>query len=121
LQTEPVKPPSARRLRPGALLVGGAINVIGALVLLLAMPEDTGVERIAAGWKLVMFLSGVWGGVYGANSPFLHGVVVGLPALVLGLTVPSLLPAQFVAMTWALSPVAALLAAAIMRFMRRRA
>jgi hypothetical protein len=32
----------------------------------------------------------------------------------------SSLPAQFVVVTWALVPAAALLAAAIMRFMRRR-
>jgi hypothetical protein len=39
---------------------------------------------------------------------------------VLGLVLPSPLPLQFVVVTWALVPTAALLAAALMRFMRRR-
>ena len=66
----------------------------------------------------MQFLSGVWAGVLGANSPFLHGLVAGLPALVLGLVIPSPLPAQFVVVAWFLAPSAALLAAALMRFMR---
>ena len=98
-----------------------ALNVIGALLVLLAMPGAAGNERIAAAWVLVQFLSGVWAGVLGANSPFLHGLVAGLPALVLGLVLPGPLPAQFVVVTSALVPAAALLAAALMRFMRRRA
>ena len=53
-------------------------------------------------------------------SPFLHGLVAGVPALLLGLVLTSPMPAQFVVVTWALVPAAALLAAAIMRFMRRR-
>jgi hypothetical protein len=69
---------------------------------------------------LVQFLSGVWAGVLGANSPFLHGLIAGLSALVLGLVLSSALPAQYVVVTWFLAPSAALLAAAVMRFMRRR-
>jgi hypothetical protein len=113
-------PPPARGLRAGALLVSGAINVIGALLVILAMPGDAHDERMAAAWVLVQFLSGVWAGVLGANSPFLHGLVAGLPALALGLVLRSPLPLQFVAVTWFIAPSAALLAAAIMRFMRRR-
>jgi hypothetical protein len=104
-------------LRPGALLVSGIINLGGALVVLFAMGGATD-DRHAAAWALVQFLSGVWGGVLGANSPFLHGLVAGVPALVLGLVIASVLPAHFVAMAWFLAPAAALIAAALMRFMR---
>jgi hypothetical protein len=120
LQTESVKPPPNYRLRTGALLVGGFINIVGGLLVLFAMPAQASDDRVAAGWALVQFLSGVWSGVLGANSPFLHGLAAGLPALVLGLIIPSVLPAQFVIVCWALAPSAALIAAALMRFMRRR-
>lgn len=121
MQTGSVNPtPPHHGLRPGALLVSGAINLLGALVVILAMPGVASDSRIASAWALVQFLSGVWAGVLGANSPFLHGLVAGIPALLLGLVLPSPLPAQFVVVTWALVPAAALLAAAIMRFMRRR-
>ena len=94
--------------------------MLGALFVILLMPGGAGDARMAAAWVLVQFLSGVWAGVLGANSPFYHGLVAGLPALVLGLLLPSSLPAQFVVVTWFVAPSAALLAAAIMRFMRRR-
>lgn len=113
-------PPPTRGLRAGALLVSGAINVLGALLVIFAMPGVASDERMAAAWVLVQFLSGVWAGVLGANSPFNHGLVAGLPALVLGLVLPSSLPVQFVAVTWFVAPSAALIAAALMRFMRRR-
>jgi len=106
--------------RPGALLVSGVINLLGALLVIFAMPDVATDSRIAATWTLVQFLTGVWAGVLGANSPFIHGLVAGVPALLLGLVLPSHLPMQFVVVTWALVPAAALLAAAIMRFMRRR-
>lgn len=112
-------PPPARGLRPGALLVSGIVNVGGALLLLFAagsLPD----ERIAAAWCLVQFLSGVWAGVLGANSPFAHGLVAGIPALILGLIVPSALPAQLIVVAWAIAPAAALIAAALMRLMSRR-
>jgi hypothetical protein len=121
LQTDSVKPPAPTYgLRPGALLISGAINLLGALLVILAMPGAASDSRQASAWALVQFLSGVWAGVLGANSPFLHGLVAGLPALVLGFLLPSPLPAQFVIVAWFLSPAAALLAAALMRFMRRR-
>lgn len=101
-------------------MVSGAINVIGALLVLLAMPGAADNDRIAAAWVLVQFLTGVWAGVLGANSPFLHGLVAGIPALVLALFLPGPLPAQFLVVTYALVAAAALLAAALMRFMRRR-
>jgi len=113
-------PPPARGLRPGALLVSGVCNVAGTLAVLFAMPGHATDGRIAATWTLVQFISGVWAGVLGANSPFLHGLVAGVPALVLGLVVPSSLPTQFVVVTWFLAPSAALLAGMIMRFMRKR-
>jgi hypothetical protein len=94
--------------------------VLGALLVILLMPGGASDERMAAAWVLVQFLSGVWAGVLGANSPFYHGLIAGLPALVLGLALSSSLPAQFVVVTWFVAPSAALLAAAIMRFMRRR-
>jgi hypothetical protein len=120
LQNEPVNPPApARGLRPGALLVSGVISAGGALLVLFGMGAVAD-ERHAATWALVQFLSGVWAGVLGANSPFLHGLVAGVPALLLGLIVTSPLPMQFVAMSWFLAPAAALVAAALMRFVRHR-
>jgi len=115
-----VNPPTpARGLRTGALLVSGLISLAGALIVLFAMgnASDT---RHASAWALVQFISGVWAGVLGANSPFLHGVVAGLPSLALGLAFSGALPAQFVVVAWALVPAAALVAAAAMRFRRRR-
>lgn len=121
MQAENVKPTAPTHgLRPGALLVSGAINLLGALLVILVMPGVSSDSRMASAWVLVQFLSGVWAGVLGANSPFLHGLVAGLPALVLGLVLPGSLPAQFVIVTWFLAPAAALIAAALMRFMRRR-
>jgi len=79
LKTEPRNPaPPARGLRAGALLVSGVINLAGALLVLFALPGTTGADRIAAAWALVQFISGVWAGVLGAGSPFLHGLVAGL-------------------------------------------
>jgi hypothetical protein len=118
--TTPPTPPPARGLRPGALLVSGVLNLGGALAVLLAMPDSTTSGRVAATWALVQFISGVWAGVLGANSPFLHGMVAGLPALVLGLALSSPLPAQYVVVTWALAPSAALLAGMLMRYRRKR-
>jgi hypothetical protein len=115
-----VKPAPNYRLRPGAVLVGGVINIVGSLLVLYALPETASDDRVAAAWALVQFLTGVWAGVLGANTPFMHGVVTGLPALVLGLVIAGTLPPQFVVVCWALAPSAALLAAALMRFMRRR-
>jgi hypothetical protein len=121
-QTEPVNSAApVRGLRPGALLISGAINLLGALLVILVMPAHASDDRVASAWALVQFLSGVWAGVLGANTPFLHGLVAGSPALLLGLVLPSPLPAQFVVMAWFLAPAAALIAAALMRFMRRRA
>lgn len=120
LQDAPVNAPTSR-LRPGALLVSGIINVAGSLVVLFAMPGNATDERIAAAWALIQFLSGVWAGVLGANSPFMHGVVAGLPAVALGFAFAGrLLPGHYILISWALAPVASLLAAALMRFMRRR-
>ncbi len=120
MQTESLNPPPpARGLRPGALLVSGVISTGGALLVLFAMGTASD-ARVASAWALVQFISGVWAGVLGANSPFLHGLIAGVPALLLGLLIPGPLPAQFVVVAWALAPSAALLAAALMRFMRRR-
>ena len=120
MQDEPVTSPTpARGLRPGALLISGVISAGGALLVLFGMAAASD-ERHAATWALVQFLSGVWAGVLGANSPFLHGLVAGVPALVLGLVIASPLPAQFVALSWFLAPAAALVAAALMRFVRHR-
>ena len=116
-----MKRPPSSKLRPGALLVAWMINVPGALVVLFAMPGNAPHDRIAAAWALIQFLSGVWSGVLGANTPLLHGLAAGLPALVLGLLVGGPLPAQVVVVTYALAPAAAIVAAALMRFMRRRA
>jgi hypothetical protein len=101
--------------------VSGFINVVGSLVVLFAMPGHATDERIAAAWALVQFLSGVWAGVLGANSPFKHGVVAGLPALALGFAFSGrLMPGHYLIISWALAPVAALIASALMRFMRKR-
>jgi hypothetical protein len=96
------------------------ISAGGAALVLLAMPGGASDERIAAGWVLVQFIAGVWAGVLGANSPFLHGLVAALPALGLALLFRGVLPIQFVAVSGAIAPTAALIAAGIMRFMRRR-
>jgi len=121
LNTAPITPvPPVKGLRAGALLVSGVINLAGALLVLFAMPGTPDGDRLAATWALVQFISGVWAGVLGANSPFLHGLVAGLPALLLGLVFAGRLPAQYVAVSWFLAPCAALLAAALMRYMRRR-
>jgi hypothetical protein len=106
-------------LRPGALLVSGFINAAGALLVSFAMGGASD-ARVAAAWTLLQFVSGVWAGVLGANSPFLHGLVAGIPALLLGLLFASALPMQFIVVAWALAPAAALLAAAVMRFLRHR-
>ena len=97
----------------------GIINVAGASLLLFA-PGSMSDERIAAGWCVVQFLTGAWSGALGANSPFLHGLVTALPALALGLLIPSPLPAQLVVVAWFISPAAALIAAALMRLLARR-
>ncbi len=120
MQTDPVTAPiPVRGLRSGALLVSAGISLAGALLVLFALPGQLD-HRAAATWALVQFLSGVWAGVLGANSPFLHGLIAGVPALALGLIVPSPLPPQFVIVAWFIAPSGALVAAAIMRFMRRR-
>jgi hypothetical protein len=118
LPNDPVNAPPARGLRPGALLVGGAINAGGALLLLLAGGSMSD-ARAAAAWCLVQFLTGVWAGVLGANSPFLHGLLAGLPAVALGLSLHRL-PAQLVIVSWFIVPAAALIAAALMRLLVRR-
>jgi len=121
VNTAPEKPlPPAKGLRAGALLVSGVINLAGALLILFAMQGTASDDRVAAAWALVQFISGVWAGVLGANSPFLHGLVAGLPALLLGLAFRNQLPPQYVAVSWFLAPSAALLAAALMRYLRRR-
>jgi hypothetical protein len=112
-------PRPARALRAGALLVSGVISLTGASIVLLGMGGHPD-ERTASAWALVQFLSGVWAGVLGANNPFVHGLLAGVPALVLGLVLSGPLPAQFVVMSWFLAPAAALVAAAIMRFMKRK-
>jgi hypothetical protein len=113
-------PTPARGLRPGALLVSGLLSAGGAALVLFAMPGGASDERVAATWVLIQFIAGVWAGVLGANSPFMHGLVAAMPALVLGLSIRGVLPVQFVAVSAAIAPTAALIAAAIMRFMRRR-
>lgn len=120
MQADPVTSPPTSRLRPGALLVSGLINIGGSLLVLLTMPGTASNDRMAAGWVLIQFLSGVWAGVLGANTPLLHGLLAGIAALILGLLIESPLPTQFVVVTYAVAPAAALLAAALMRFMRRR-
>jgi hypothetical protein len=121
LQTNPVSnSPPARGLRAGALLVSGAINLAGALLVLFVMAGQVSDARLAATWGLVQFLAGVWAGVLGANSPFLHGLVAGLPALLLGLVIPGPLPPQYVIVAWFLAPCAALIAGMLMRYRRRR-
>ena len=119
MQDPTLKPAPARGLRPGALLVSGVINLLGALLVLFAMNHADD-SRAAQGWAVIQFISGVWAGVLGANSPFMHGLVAGIPAVVLGVLIASSLPLQFVIVAWAIAPAAALIAAAIMRFMRRR-
>lgn len=120
MQTPSVHPsPPARGLRSVAVIFSGLISLGGALVVLFGMSGASD-SRTASAWALVQFLSGVWAGVLGANSPFLHGLVAGVPSLILGFAIVNVLPPQFVAMSWFLAPAAALVAAAIMRYMRQR-
>jgi hypothetical protein len=114
-------PTPSGRLRLGALLVSGALSLLGSLATLLALPGQVSDARLAATWSLVQFISGVWAGVLGANNPFLHGLVAGIPALIAGLLIPSPLPRQFVLMAWFLAPCAALVAGLLMRARSRRA
>lgn len=115
------RPPPTARLRLGALVVSGGLSLVGALATVFALPGHVSDARLAATWSLVQFISGVWAGVLGANNPFLHGLVAGLPALVLGLSIPSPLPRQFVLMAWFLAPCAALVSGLLMRARGRRA
>jgi hypothetical protein len=115
-----VTPAPSHGLRPGAVLVSGVLSAGGAALVLFAMPAGAGDDRVAATWVLVQFIAGVWAGVLGANSPFLHGLIAAGPALALGFAFRSVLPPQFIVMAGAIPPAAALIAAAIMRFMRRR-
>jgi hypothetical protein len=121
LQTESVNPRPGYGLRRGALLVSGAISLLGGAAVLFLQVGTASDARIAATWSLIQFLSGVWAGVLGANNPFLHGLIAGVPALLLGLVLPSPLPPQFVLVAWFIAPCAALVAGMIMRFMRKRA
>ena len=119
MQTQPVNTlPPVRGLRPGALLVGCGINLIGALIVVFAVAPDS--PKLAGSWLLVQFISGVWAGVFGANSPFLHGVIAGLPGLLIALLWGPQLPWPFAVMCGFMVPAAALVATAIMRYMRRR-
>ena len=88
------------------------------LIVLFGIGPDH--PRLLGSWAFVQCISGVWAGVFGANSPFYNGMVAGLPAVALALAFGPQLPWPFVIMAWFLVPASALLAAAIMRFMRRR-
>ena len=126
MQTEPVKPVAnttepTLRLRLGALVVSGTLSLAGGLATVLALPGHVSDARLAATWSLVQFISGVWAGVLGANNPFLHGLVAGLPALAAGLLIPSPLPRQFIVMAWFLAPCAALVSGLLMRARGRKA
>jgi hypothetical protein len=111
------RPPS-HGLRSAAILIGCGVNIIGALIILFGTGPQS--ARALGPWAFVQCISGVWAGVFGANSPFFNGMVAGLPAVALGLLSGPRLPWPFVIMAWFLVPASALLAAAIMRFMRRR-
>ena len=91
---------------------------MGALLVLFGTAPNN--PRLISAWAFVQCLSGVWAGVFGANSPFYNGMVAGLPALALALLFGPQLSWPFVIMAWFLVPASALLAAAIMRFMRKR-
>ena len=54
--------------RPGALLISGVINLLGALLVILALPGVASDSRIASAWALVQFIAGVWAGVLGAKA-----------------------------------------------------
>jgi len=119
LQSPPVNtPPPSYGLRAGAILIGCGINIVGALIILFGTGPQT--PRLLGPWAFVQCISGVWGGVFGANSPFFNGMVAGVPAVVLALLFGPQLPWPFVIMAWFLVPASALLAAALMRFMRKR-
>ncbi|HEV8443819.1 MAG TPA: hypothetical protein VGQ27_10075 [Steroidobacteraceae bacterium] len=112
-------PPPSRGLRLVAVIFSGLISLGGALVVLFGMGGSPD-SRVAAAWCLVQFLSGVWAGALGANSPLLHGLVAGIPSLLLGFLVASVLAPQLILMCFFIVPAAALVAAALMRFSRQR-
>jgi hypothetical protein len=76
-------------------------------------------ERVAAAWVLVQFLA-VFG--QGCVAPIRRFCTASWPDCRHWCWVyaASSLPAQFVVIAWLLAPSGALLAAALMRFMRRR-
>jgi hypothetical protein len=101
------------------MLIGCGTNIIGALVVIFGVAPNN--PNVAGSWILAQFISGVWAGVFGANSPFLNGMVAGLPAVALALLFSDRVHWLFAVMAWFLVPAAALVAAAVMRFMRKRA
>ena len=100
------------------MLIGCGINIIGTLVVIFGVAPNN--PNVAGSWMLVQMISGVWAGVFGANSPFINGVVAGIPAVVLALLFSGRVHWEFAVMAWFLVPASALVAAAVMRFMRRR-
>jgi hypothetical protein len=107
-----------RGLRPLALIVGAALSAIGGSVVLARYDIGPSAPNAdpAAAWAFVQSLAGVWAGVLGAGSPLLHGLVAGLPAFVLGAWLGHTLPLHFDALAYFLAPVAAVIAAAAMRY-----
>ena len=100
------------------MLIGGGLNLVGALVVLFGVAPNN--PNVPGSWMLVQIVSGVWAGVFGANSPFLNGMVAGIPAVALSLIFSDRVHWVYAVMSWFLVPAAALVAAALMRFMRRR-
>ncbi|MCB1624503.1 MAG: hypothetical protein KDI32_07940 [Pseudomonadales bacterium] len=113
-----------RGTRPLAMAVGTAISAVGGMALLIrydlhAPPPQT--LDPGAAWAFVQFLAGAWSGVLGVGNPLVHGLIAGIPALVLGLLWGHTLPAQFDVLAYLISPAAAVIAAAVMRYSVRQA
>jgi hypothetical protein len=111
-----------RGLRLIAIGVGLAVSALGGWVVLAKYDLGTPPEQPAdpaAAWGLVQCLAGVWSGVLGAGSPLLHGLIAGIPAFALGAALGHTLPIHFDALAYFLSPAAAVIAAAVMRYSTR--
>lgn len=100
------------------MLVGGGANLVGALVVVSGTNAYS--SKLMQSWLFVQCLSGIWAGVLGANSPFLNGIVAGIPSIAVALMVGERMPWPMAVIAWFLVPASALVAAAVMRFMRKR-
>mgnify|MGYP003525429955 FL=1 len=113
-----------RGIRPLAMVIGTAISTVGGLALLARYDwarAAPGQIDPGAAWAFVQFVAGAWAGVTGAGSPLVHGLVAGVPALLLGLIWGHTVPNHLHVVGYCVAPAAAILAAGVMRYSVRQA